>query len=68
MWKHLPTCLPPKWNRTEVLAYLQDPNSVDCHFEIALKVTCISLNDVKNVRLDGKTALLLNGQIGNGGA
>ena len=48
-------------NQTEVSPILGRPNSVDCHFEISLKATCISLNDVKgspkkaNVRLDGQT-------------
>jgi len=50
---------PGSRNQTEIWPTLGRSNSVDCYFEIALKVTCISLNDVKSacadsvVRLDG---------------
>ena len=34
---------------------------------ISMKLMCISLNDVIDVRLDGKTAVRLDGQIGGDG-
>ena len=34
-------------HQTEIIPLLRAINSVDCYSEIALKITCISLNDVK---------------------